>query len=254
MRYAALALAGFLAGCRSAPPEQGVYEKPIYHPAPVQPPAPACVGHRIGPTVAVVRCRVFSQYTVDRAGFIANRMAAIEALTVGRTHFSMMRSQWIEDRGVPRTIPVECRSEYTRNQRVGSALQAFADNQADTSDTTCRNDYLGGVRCNTTHSHRPASPAPIPQTKCWGGDVVWDRNPWVDAEYTYELLAPEEAAARANPLLPADRLPLDAGRIVQITAPDGTLFQATASGSPASPPVGAQSSATPRPAATPPSP
>jgi len=174
---------------------------------------PSCLGGRSDASTAVVRCRIYDDSTVARAGHMADRAAAVEALAAGKTHLAWMTAVVVR---VHREQDQDACRETNSGRRalasIGRAMQSLP-----TTRTRCRRDG-DEIDCE---SRGPSEPPPIPEPEyeCTPGQIT---VLWSDTVYTYELLSDEEAAARANPLIPMSKRPFGAEAALQRYRADGS--------------------------------
>jgi len=139
-------------------------------------------------------------------------MAAESTLAAGKTHFA---SLGVVVLGVQTTTPT-CREEVDQSSairiRIANGLRAMGNAYSDNGTTTTNCSPAGnGVQCATT----PGLPSIQPEYKtvCEGGGVLQ----WIDYAESFEFLDENEAARRNDPLIPGQKRPFNAHRVLSPT-------------------------------------
>lgn len=211
----ALAAAVLLLGCATTSEVVMAPESPP-PPAPTIPP-PDCRGSRSAPNVAVVSCRFYGDpeqapdWVWERFIVLSARVAAVQAVSSGRTHFAWMSSRPVSVQRPDYTTPVRC-ADVTPPSRRAAAGAANAMNAY---------NHSLAVSQSGAYVPPPAPVTPREEFQCYGGDTVTGPVQWVDFERVYELLSGEEAGGRTSPLIPAGNRPYQADALLAVTTPEG---------------------------------
>ncbi|HVT07876.1 MAG TPA: hypothetical protein VHO67_10480 [Polyangia bacterium] len=139
--------------------------------------------------------------------------AAFATLAAGKSYFIGAGEDPVAARYRTSNVPVTCN---VKNRGLYAAASLFAAAGSSSGvQTTC------STSGNTTNCSSSGSletrPRPEPQYECTGGETTSDLVGATTSD-RYELLTPEEAAARNDPDLPPARRPFSARAIAQLFA------------------------------------
>jgi hypothetical protein len=137
--------------------------------------------------------------------------AAYAALAAGKPYFIGAGADPVVGHYRNSTTPVTC---DVKNRGLYAAAAVFASAGSSPGVQTNCSTFGNMTNCNSTGSFAPR-PIPQPQYECTGGQATSDLV-GAGTSDRYELLTPEEAAARNDPDLPAGRRPFSARAIAQL--------------------------------------